>query len=1539
MKKKEIGTHDSFFFNRSFDKGRLKNLISWYLVHYGESPTITLLEELKVLGFHHATQAGISLSIDDLLIPDRKVSLLREAEISIQINSQRYERGDLTSVERFQHMIDTWHLTSENIKNEVVHFFRSKDPLNPVYMMAFSGARGNLSQVRQLVGMRGLMADPQGQIIDFPISSNFREGLTLTEYVISCYGARKGIVDTALRTANSGYLTRRLVDVAQHLLISRLDCGTEGGVQISALTEGRKTLFSLKDRLIGRVLARDIANIASKNTIIDPNLANQLENYGDYIFVRSPLICQARDSLCQLCYGWSLAHKELVSVGEAVGIIAAQSIGEPGTQLTMRTFHTGGVFSGDALDQIRSPVTGLLCYHEPYSGELIRTAHGKIAFLIKTSGKCTISPTDGPEKHQPYDLDFPEFSILFVQDGKKVTKDEIIAEYTSISTQNNQSVGSKQSLIAPFEGQVYFQDVVIAMKKNAKEEKPFTWEFGTFWILKGLLKESKMVGSLFAQPGDMVYQDAPLSELFFMSSLNGKVHLNPILDSHHLDFLPESSHSSIAKNGVISAEIKIPFSNLFWSKQNYHAFYCPKERKQSFSLRKLFYFSPSSELKWRRTTKDHSSATEGISVLKSLCSDSNRWPLPKQKRKAQIQMVLNVGLTYCENQSRNGQSPIFGLMLENFEIHRKFIHLYHLRAGTKRLHQEEYFNVETNLDFFNGFLSSASNEVVKKAKTKRFTLAGSRILEQGDSTVPRERRIYRRVDHDRDWQRKSLSTHLQKGGPTHSKKGEPKFVKLFNEWIFSDFPLSSLQNRQGMVKSTPIDFEGFLTGYFFTWEKQDDRAISTIFSRNPIKSKESTTENHDHHLLFSIKKGWPYVSKSPTIYKGKKKIANSKKQYSLQGKSPIDDILFDFPVTKLQIQKMVNFEEFPDFQNGEEYGGTHFKNSFPNHKKTKPKIVVNFHLSNYPSSKTKSIWFSRKNHQQMNHPLNPIFVIQPLSFSNTSTAQTEFSKAYTKNCQQKNQLFSWKNVKNRKKTEACRFFHDNHSSLFYEPILNLKTIVSEPIQKPLIRSSFPPFHSLLSLRKLNFLFAYLPFFIHFEQDPVKKPIYPPRKIRNWEFSFFPCIDFKVSEFYPFKTYDQPNISLNNSNQSLEKGPGIRKSKWNYSHASLKKEKSDRIFFQKKNGESIFKDQLLVKRQRLNSFLCEALYSYPPSKKRGTSKIHEKDSLTQLLFGSKKDFVCYDTASVYQREKSNPQIKDASHDPQDHLLSLFGSLIRPEQKLWNGRTVRDPGRIISVRKNGEKIILTLRKGQPFLFSSRAVVHAYHNDFVKKDSLLLTLLYRRLQTGDIVQGIPKIEELFEARSSKFGKPLVNSAPIKLNNVYERLARRMPFQKAVRQSILIIQKDLVDHVQRVYQSQGVTIADKHLEIIVRQMTSKVKIIDGGNTGFVSGEFVQLDMIELINLGTVGPGATYKPAVLGITKASLETRSFISAASFQETTRILARAAVAKKIDFLKGLKENVILGHVIPAGTGSLGYSGTAWKRLRKPLSPFSPEGKKE
>jgi len=348
------------FKNKVVDKKALKNLVSWAYKTHGTATTAAMADNLKDLGFKYATQAAVSISVDDLKVPDAKQDLIGQAEELISATEECYRLGEITEVERHTKVIDTWTETNERLVDAVKNNFNQNDPLNSVWMMANSGARGNMSQVRQLVGMRGLMANPQGEIIDLPIRTNFREGLTVTEYVISSYGARKGLVDTALRTADSGYLTRRLVDVAQDVIVREEDCGTERSIVVES-EDGK-----FGSRLLGRLTAEDILDsednlIVPQNTAIDPALSAEIEKASiKKVKIRSPLTCEANRSVCRRCYGWALAHNHLVDLGEAVGIIAAQSIGEPGTQLTMRTFHVGGTASIKQDSQIVSKSDGIL---------------------------------------------------------------------------------------------------------------------------------------------------------------------------------------------------------------------------------------------------------------------------------------------------------------------------------------------------------------------------------------------------------------------------------------------------------------------------------------------------------------------------------------------------------------------------------------------------------------------------------------------------------------------------------------------------------------------------------------------------------------------------------------------------------------------------------------------------------------------------------------------------------------------------------------------------------------------------------------------------------------------------------------------------------------------------------------------------------------------------------------------------------------------------------------------------------------------------
>jgi len=342
------------FVNGLLKKKGIGQLVNYAYLRFGLETTVRLLDTIKDLGFQSATRAGLSIGIDDMVIPQNKYTLVKDADKAVIGVQQQYLDGAITNGERYNKVVEIWSSITEKVADEMFSVMQQADKhgdMNPIYVMADSGARGSKQQIRQLSGMRGLMAKPSGEIIETPITANFREGLTVLEYFISTHGARKGLADTALKTADSGYLTRRLVDVAQDVIISEYDCGTVDGIYVGSIVEAGDIIEPMRDRIVGRVSLEKIKDyegnvIVDINQEVDEDLANAVQASGvERVKIRSVLTCESKRGVCALCYGRNLASGRLVELGEATGVIAAQSIGEPGTQLTMRTFHIGGTAS------------------------------------------------------------------------------------------------------------------------------------------------------------------------------------------------------------------------------------------------------------------------------------------------------------------------------------------------------------------------------------------------------------------------------------------------------------------------------------------------------------------------------------------------------------------------------------------------------------------------------------------------------------------------------------------------------------------------------------------------------------------------------------------------------------------------------------------------------------------------------------------------------------------------------------------------------------------------------------------------------------------------------------------------------------------------------------------------------------------------------------------------------------------------------------------------------------------------------------------
>lgn len=421
------------FINGTLKKKGLQSLVNYSHIRLGHEMTVKMLDDLKTLGFLYATKAGISIGIDDLVTPDQKRPLVDKAEKDVIAVEQQYLDGVITNGERYNKVIAIWSEVTDKVAKEMFKAMdereKSSGELNPILVMSDSGARGSAQQIRQLAGMRGLMARPSGEIIETPIHANFREGLNVLQYFISTHGARKGLADTALKTADSGYLTRRLVDVAQDVIISEQDCGTLRGISASAIVEGGEEIESLRDRIVGRTALEDVIDpvegrtIVESNEEIDETLAAEIQRSGvQRVRIRSVLTCESRRGCCIKCYGRNLATGRPVEIGEAVGVIAAQSIGEPGTQLTMRTFHIGGTARLEESSKHEARQDGTIKYIDL---QTVKSRKGE-RIAMNRNGSLTIIDDRGREVAR-YQIVYG--AHILVEDGARVAQDQLLATW------------------------------------------------------------------------------------------------------------------------------------------------------------------------------------------------------------------------------------------------------------------------------------------------------------------------------------------------------------------------------------------------------------------------------------------------------------------------------------------------------------------------------------------------------------------------------------------------------------------------------------------------------------------------------------------------------------------------------------------------------------------------------------------------------------------------------------------------------------------------------------------------------------------------------------------------------------------------------------------------------------------------------------------------------------------------------------------------------------------------------------------------------
>ncbi len=1237
----EQGSNQSpmIFRNRIIDKKQLRKLIAWSFENFGTARTAQMADQMKDLGFRYATRAGVSISVEDLQVPKEKQELLQAADEEIRATEQRYTRGEITEVERFQKVIDTWNGTSEELKNQVVENFRKNNPLNSVYMMAFSGARGNISQVRQLVGMRGLMANPQGEIIDQPIRTNFREGLSVTEYVISSYGARKGLVDTALRTADSGYLTRRLVDVSQDVIIRETDCGTQRGIKLSSMMAGEKTLIPLSDRLLGRVLAEDVVHpetgevIAARNDALSQAMADAIVEAGvQEVMVRSALTCEATRSVCRYCYGWSLAHSEMVDLGEAVGIIAAQSIGEPGTQLTMRTFHTGGTFTGEMAGQIRAAHDGVVELPAKIKSRPFRTRHGEDALLLEGNTKLVIKGDAGEQKEN-----LPQGAILFVNHGDRVVADQVLVEMPTSSRVRKVTEKATKDVTSDLSGEVKFAGLVQEEKTDRQGNTTrLAQRGGLLWVLSGEVYNLPPNAEPVVKNGDFIEKGSIIAETRQVTERGGLVRLPEVRDGKDTREVEVITASVLLDQATVRME-----SGQGGGGEHY---VIETANGQRFSL----------------------IATPGTKV------------------------------------SSNGVVA----ELEDSS--------YHTSTG--------------------GIIKYSGVEATKKGKGKQ----GYEVTKGGTLLwIPEE-------THEVN---KDLSLLLVEDG---------QFVEAGTEVVKDIFCQSS-----GVVEVT-----------------QKNEILREIV----IKPGELHMVDNPEAVMDRDR---TIVPPGETLMDGVTTTALSYIEYI---ESPEGPALLVRPVEEYTV---------PD------------EPSVPSQESTSDS-GCNIRLR----------------------------AVQRVSFKDGDRVKSVEGQELLK-------------------TQLVLEIGEGSSHLEAD----IETVPDEN-NPDLLRLQLVILESIIIRRDV------------------------------------------MADQTQGSTITRILVE---EGQQIEPGAVVARTE-------IQCKEAGEVQGIREGTEAI--RRLLVVRQ---------------SDRR------------QVALNGQKPFV---------------EVGD---------LVVDGSEIAP------GVFLEESGQVTEITDTH----VTLRIARPYRVSTGAVLHIENGDLVQRGDNLVLLVFERAKTGDIIQGLPRIEELLEARKPKEACVLaerpgtaqvtysddevvsikvieedgvvteyqVNPGQNLLINDGETVLPAQPLtdgpanphqileiffkyhlslgegtHAAAMKGLQEVQTFLVNEVQSVYQSQGVDISDKHIEVIVRQMTSKARIEDGGDTTMLPGELMEIYQIEQVNEAmaiTGGAPAEYTPVLLGITKASLNTDSFISAASFQETTRVLTEAAIEGKSDWLRGLKENVIIGRLIPAGTGFNAY----------------------
>nr|YP_009668891.1 RNA polymerase subunit beta [Erisma bracteosum]QCW93889.1 RNA polymerase subunit beta [Erisma bracteosum] len=1315
------------FHNKVIDGTAIKRLISRLIDHFGMAYTSHILDQVKTLGFQQAAATSISLGIDDLLTIPSKGWLVQDAEQQSLIFEKHHHYGNVHAVEKLRQSIEVWYATSEYLRQEMNPNFRMTDPFNPVHIMSFSGARGNASQVHQLVGMRGLMSDPQGQMIDLPIQSNLREGLSLTEYIISCYGARKGVVDTAVRTSDAGYLTRRLVEVVQHIVVRRTDCGTIRGVSVSP-RNGMMPERIFIQTLIGRVLADDIYMgprcIAIRNQDVGIGLVNRFITFRTQaISIRTPFTCRSTSWICRLCYGRSPTHGNLVELGEAVGIIAGQSIGEPGTQLTLRTFHTGGVFTGGTAEHVRAPSNGKIKFNQ----DLIhptRMRHGHPAFLCSIDLYVTIESED-----ILHNVTIPPKSFLLVQNNQYVESEQVIAEIRAGAYTFNLKERVRKHIYSDSEGEMHWSTDVYHAPEFTYSNVHLLPKTSHLWILSGGSCRSSEIPFSLHKDQDQMNLRSTERERRYISSLlvNNDQMRYKLLSSDFYDKIKEDRIPDYSELNRIISTVHCNFKYPTTLHENLDLL--AKRRRNRFLI------SLQSIEERKKELMPHS----GISIELPLNGILRRNSIlayfddPRYRRKSSgITKYGTLGVhsilkkeDLIEYRGIKEFKPKYQMKIDRFFFIPEEVHILP-ESSSIMVRNNSLIGVDTPIAL--NIRSRVGGLVRVERKKKRIELK----IFSGDIHFPGE------TD--------KISRHsgilIPPGtGKTNSKNSKKKW----KNWIY-------------VQRITPTKKKYFvLVRPVVTYEISDGINLATLFPPDLLQERDNMKLRIVNYIVYR----------------------NGKPIRGISGTS----------IQLVRTCLILNWDQDKQGSFIEEAHAAFVEVSTNG-------LIRDFlrvDLVKFPIS------YLRKRND-------------PGLISDNMSDHTNINPFYSKKKIQQSLIQNQGTIRTllNKKKECPSLIILSSSNCFRMGLFNdgkYHNVIKESDSRIKISNSIGPLGTVLQF--VNFYSFY--YLITHNHILVTK--------------YFQLTNLKQT-FQVIKYYlmDENGIISN---------PDLC-------------------------------SNIVLNSFNLNWYFLHHYYYHN----------YFEERFTIISLGQ---FICENVCLV----KNGPHLKS--------------------------------GQVLIVQVDS----VVIRSAKPYLATPGATVHGHYGEILYEGDTLVTFIYEKSRSGDITQGLPKVEQVLEVRS-------IDSISMNLEkriegwNEHIKKILGIPWGFLIGAELTIVQSriSLVNKIQKVYRSQGVQIHNRHIEIIVRQITSKVLVSEYG----MSNVFLPGELIGLLRAERTGrafeESICYRAILLGITRASLNTQSFISEASFQETARVLAKAALKGRIDWLKGLKENVVIGGMIPVGTGFKG-----------------------